>query len=164
MKIWKIIKHNWGYALICAGLFAGPWFISFALVPATQFDKATNTLTINWDNGGIVHEYAKRVNRLYRFGVHVRFNGQISSAATLYTLLPNTCATENAVLAFHAAADNIGTKDNPKRGKINEEQTKQLVSVYPQDIQQWIADQGGLKRDFIYLKPPELFYHIPQCQ
>ena len=70
------------------------------------------------------------------------------------------CVTQNAVLGFHAAwrPGFLGFR------VINTPATRTLLSFYPAPIRQWIARNGGLGSDMMYLSGPELFAMYRECR
>jgi hypothetical protein len=70
------------------------------------------------------------------------------------------CVTVNAVLGFHAAWQPgfLGFH------VINEPATRTLLGFYPSLIRQWIARNGGLGLETIYLSGPDLFAMYRQCR
>jgi hypothetical protein len=69
------------------------------------------------------------------------------------------CVTRNAELGFHAAwrPGFLGFR------VINEPATRTLWSFYPNPIRQWIARNGGLGTEMIYLSGPELLTMYLEC-
>jgi hypothetical protein len=69
------------------------------------------------------------------------------------------CVTPHAMLGFHAAwrPGFLGFK------VINEPATRTLLSFYPEPIRQWIARNGGLRTEMMYLSGPELMGIYRQC-
>jgi hypothetical protein len=70
------------------------------------------------------------------------------------------CVTANAVLGFHAAwrPGFLGFQ------VVNDPATRTLWNLYPNPVRQWIARNGGLRFDVIYLSGPELFAMYRQCR
>jgi hypothetical protein len=86
-----------------------------------------------------------------------------SSACTLVLgIVPHEriCVTQNAQLGFHAAwrPAFLGLKI------INEPATRTLMSFYPNPVRRWIAHNGGLGTETIYLSGRELFAMYRECQ
>jgi len=70
------------------------------------------------------------------------------------------CVTDNATLGFHAAyrPGFLGIR------VVNEPATRTLMSIYPDGIRQWLARNGGLGTETIYLSGPELFALYRKCR
>ena len=70
------------------------------------------------------------------------------------------CVTANARLGFHAAyrPGFLGFE------VINDPATRTLWNLYPVPIRQWIARNGGLGLQMIYLSGPELFAMYRRCR
>jgi len=93
----------------------------------------------------------------------VVIDGTCSSACTLVLGIVPTdriCVTENANLGFHAAwrPGFLGAK------VINQPATRTLWSFYPAAIRKWIARNGGLGNETIYLSGQELMAMYRACR
>jgi hypothetical protein len=102
-------------------------------------------------------------NALRNSREQVIIDGTCSSACTLVLgIVPRDriCVTPHAMLGFHAAwrPGFLGFK------VINEPATRTLLSFYPEPIRQWIARNGGLGTEMMYLSGPELMGIYRQCQ
>lgn len=89
-------------------------------------------------------------------------DGTCSSACTLVLgIVPSDriCVTANAQLGFHAAwrPGFLGFR------VINEPATRTLLSFYPNPIRQWIARNGGLGTEMMYLSGRELMAMYREC-
>jgi len=137
----------------------------YARVPKDVIDDpAHNTYTIHRDPGGNVKEYFDRAVDFDKRGTRVIIDGECDSACNMYTADRGVCVTDNAVLAFHAVRDNIGTVDHPKYGPINQRATDQMLNqLYPPKIRDWVISQGGLTAELKYLSAPEVFKYLPKC-
>ena len=110
------------------------------------------TLDVSDNHGGSVRDYDAKWRALGQEGTHVRIVGSCQSACTvLLAHIPreNICVTPNASLGFHLAKLQWATDT--------------LWSAYPSDIQGWITARGGLQKDFIWLKSPELYKFLAKC-
>jgi hypothetical protein len=69
------------------------------------------------------------------------------------------CVTSRARLGFHMAwhPDQDGRQISDKDG------TERLMSVYPQQVRDWINHRGGLSPHLIYLSGRELASMYPIC-
>ena len=103
----------------------------------------------------------RRFRALRDSGEKVVVDGDCDSACTLllgYIPKDRICVTPKARFGFHSAW---------KRGFLgfrtfNAAGTAILFSRYPVDIQNWLAQSGGLSDRMIYLSGPELstFYNL----
>jgi len=115
------------------------------------------------DHGGNIGVYWSRYSALRDMGEKVVIDGTCSSACTLVLGIVPTdriCVTRNAQLGFHAAwrPGFLGIK------VINEPGTRTLLSVYPTPIRNWIARNGGLGSETMYLFGPELLAIYKECR
>jgi hypothetical protein len=142
-------------------LLATLWLalVSIAAVP----DSVAPVIRITDDQGGNIGEYWSRFMAIRDAGDQVIIDGTCSSACTMVLgIVPHDriCVTPNAVLGFHAAwrPGFLGLK------VTNDPATRTLWSLYPNPIRQWIARNGGLGFDVIYLSGPELLAMYRQCR
>lgn len=125
--------------------------------------SAPATVRITDDRGGNIGEYWSHYIALRDAREQVVIDGVCSSACTLVIgIVPHDriCVTQNALLGFHAAwrPGFLGVK------VINEPATRTLLSFYPNPIRQWIARNGGLGTETIYLSGPELMSLYRECR
>jgi hypothetical protein len=121
-----------------------------------------NALTITDDRGGLIPMYVAKMQKAAAMGERVIIDGNCLSACTMTLgIIPpeNVCATSRAVLGFHSAFTPTpwGKRDYPPG-------TMQMVSHYPPAIREWIKRHGGLHPNLIYLRAPEIFQYVRQCQ
>jgi hypothetical protein len=107
------------------------------------------------DRGGQIGGYVERYEQLRASGQTIMIDGLCASACTIVLgAIANNkiCVTPNANLAFHAAWD-FG-----RRGRTitNPEATRMLYSMYPSQVQHWIASRGGLSPHMIFLRGRQL--------
>jgi hypothetical protein len=126
-------------------------------------NPAAATLRIADDRGGNIGEYWSRFTALRDAKEQVVIDGICSSACTMVLgIVPRDriCVTDNATLGFHAAyrPGFLGSRI------VNEPATRTLMSIYPDAIRQWLARNGGLGTETIYLSGPELFALYRKCQ
>lgn len=134
-----------------------------AFLAAAPADSAPGVVRITNDEGGNIGEYWSRFMAMRDAGDQVVIDGACSSACTMVLgIVPHDriCITPNAVLGFHAAwrPGFLGLK------VTNDPATRTLWSFYPNPIRQWIAHNGGLGLDMIYLSGPELLALYRQCR
>ena len=120
------------------------------------------TVVLSDDIGGKMEEYTARFQRVRNSGETVVIDGTCLSACTMVLgLVPRSriCATENAVLGFHAAwmYDNAGNRVASASG------TRDLMRFYPSSIRAWIARNGGLKPSMMYLRGRALAAIVTPC-
>ncbi len=138
--------------------------LSFAaILAAAPADSAPGVVRITDDPGGNIGQYWSRFMAIRDDGDQVVIDGTCSSACTMVLgIVPHDriCVTPNAVLGFHAAwrPGFLGFK------VTNDPATRTLWSFYPNPIRQWIARNGGLGSDMIYLSGPELLTIYRQCR
>jgi hypothetical protein len=137
-----------------------------ALAPIASMAAASSaaaTVRIADDRGGNIGEYWSRFTALRDAKEQVIIDGICSSACTMVLgLVPRDriCVTDNATLGFHAAyrPGFLGLR------VVNEPATRTLMSIYPDGIRQWLAHNGGLGTETIYLSGPELFALFRKCR
>src|SRR5271156_6082930 len=128
-----------------------------ASIPAAATERIAD------DRGGNIGEYWSRFTALRNAKEQVVIDGICSSACTMVLgLVPREriCVTDNATLGFHAAwrPGFLGAR------VVNEPATRTLMSIYPDAIRQWLARNGGLGTETIYLSGPELFALFRKCR
>src|SRR4029077_16774618 len=136
-------------------------------VAVTAYGSALNpaaaTLRITDDRGGNIGEYWARFTALRDAKEQVIIDGICSSACTMVLGIVSRdriCVTDNARLGFHAAyrPGFLGIRI------VNEPATRTLMSTYHDAIRQWLARNGGLGTETIYLSGPELFALYRKCR
>lgn len=125
-------------------------------------EQAAATMRITADRGGLMVDYATRYMQVRESGEQVVIDGACLSACTMvigFVPRHRICATQNAVLGFHAA-----WRPDGSGGKVTSPAaTQALLSVYPASIRSWIARRGGLTPRMIYLRGRELAAFVPAC-
>ena len=126
-------------------------------------NPAAATVRIADDRGGNIGEYWSRFTALRDAKEQVVIDGICSSACTMVLgIVPRDriCVTENAMLGFHAAwrPGFLGAR------VVNEPATRTLMSIYPGAVRQWLARNGGMGTETIYLSGPELFALYRKCR
>lgn len=124
---------------------------------------ATAAVRITDDRGGNIGEYWARFTALRNAREQVIIDGACFSACTLVLGIvrpEQICVTRNAQFGFHAAwrPGFLGFR------VINEPATRTLMNFYPDPIRQWIARNGGLGTDMMYLSGRELIGMYRECQ
>lgn len=83
----------------CAALFM-LFMLASTSAPAEHLPPERPVLVRN-DPGGAIYHYLSWARSYEARGTHVVIDGYCDSACTLYTNVPNVCATDRAVLGFH---------------------------------------------------------------
>jgi hypothetical protein len=146
---------------LCRLLAATVALAPMAYVAASN--SAAATVRIADDRGGNIGEYWSRFTALRDTKEQVIIDGICSSACTMVLgIVPRDriCVTDNAALGFHAAyrPGFLGLRI------VNEPATRTLMAIYPDAIRQWLARNGGLGRETVYLSGPELFALYRKCR
>jgi hypothetical protein len=113
---------------------------------------SAETIEVSDNHGGSVAEYDSRWAGYAARGVDVKIVGPCQSACTvLLGHIPRSkiCVTPNASFGFHLA--HLASATATLRG------------AYQSDLQGWIDAHGGLKKDFIWLRAPEIFRFFKKC-
>jgi hypothetical protein len=107
------------------------------------------------DHGGRIGKYLNKYEGLRSSGEAVIIDGLCASACTIVLgAIPRDkiCVTSHATLGFHAAWD-FGANG---RAIANPGATQTLYSMYPSQVQRWIAARGGLTPHIMFLRGREL--------
>ncbi|HWM46968.1 MAG TPA: hypothetical protein VNR11_08655 [Xanthobacteraceae bacterium] len=134
-----------------------------AAIAALWTSSASAQVRITRDVGGLIDNYVDRYVALRGRGDHVLIDGPCLSACTLVVgLLPpnRVCATKKALLGFHAA----WTPTANGGRAIVPSQTKRMLKIYPAALRGWIARNGGLKANMIFLQGRELNNVVRPCR
>ena len=113
--------------------------------------------------GGEVGSFLRLFTALRDSGERIIIDGPCYSACTLVLgTIPNDriCVTRRAVLGFH------GARIFDRRGReyrVPASVNAQVTAAYPEPVQQWIAQRGGLTRKLIKLRGAELYRFYPRC-
>jgi hypothetical protein len=123
-----------------------------ALLLSLSGNVSAETIEVSDNHGGHVADYDSRWAGLAARGVDVKIVGPCQSACTvLLGHIPRNkiCVTPNASFGFHLA--NLASA------------TATLRSAYDSDIQAWIDAHGGLKKDFIWMRAPDIYRYFKKC-
>jgi hypothetical protein len=113
---------------------------------------AAETIEVSDNHGGSVVAYDSRWAGLAARGVDVKIVGPCQSACTvLLGHIPRNkiCVTPSASFGFHLA--NLPSATATLRG------------AYQSDITAWIDAHGGLKKDFIWMRAPDIYRFFKKC-
>jgi hypothetical protein len=113
---------------------------------------AAETIEVSDNHGGSVVAYDSRWAGLAARGVDVKIVGPCQSACTvLLGHIPRSkiCVTPSASFGFHLA--NLPSATATLRG------------AYQSDITAWIDAHGGLKKDFIWMRAPDIYRFFKKC-
>jgi hypothetical protein len=127
-------------------------FVTVALLLFLSAPASAETIEVSDNHGGRVVEYDARWAGLAARGVDVKIVGPCQSACTvLLGHIPRDkiCVPPNASFGFHLA--NLPSA------------TATLRSAYQADLTAWIDAHGGLKKDFIWLRAPDIFRYFKKC-
>ena len=133
-----------------------------ATIAAAYNMPASAAMRITSDRGGQIGPYLDKLQSVKRSGQSVVIDGRCLSACTMVLgVIPRDriCVTSRARLGFHAAwrPDRAGRQISAKDG------TSYLMSVYPQQVRDWINRRGGLSSHLVYLEGEELASMYPRC-
>lgn len=118
------------------------------------------TVTISTpDPGGSVGTYMEYWKRVADSGQNVVIDAPCMSACTFflgYVPLDRVCVTPRASLGVHQIS----------RGDIPDPVMSASFYrwLYPEWVQQWIKDHGGLQEEVIFMYPEDLKDHIKLCE
>jgi hypothetical protein len=127
-------------------------FLMGALLLSWCGPVAAETIEVSDNHGGSVVAYDSRWAGLAARGVDVKIVGPCQSACTvLLGHIPRSkiCVTPSASFGFHLA--NLPSATATLRG------------AYQSDITAWIDAHGGLKKDFIWLRAPDIYRFFKKC-
>jgi hypothetical protein len=123
------------------------------LVPLlTSAPAHAETIDVRDNHGGRIAEYEARWAAYGGQGVSVRIVGPCQSACTvLLGHIPRSriCVTPAASFGFHLAHLPAATAT--------------LWNAYPADIKAWVNQHGGLQRDFIWMRAPDIYRFFHKC-
>jgi len=133
-----------------------------AIIAAACNVPASATVRITSDPGGQIGPYLEKLQSLRSSGQTVIIDGPCLSACTMVLgMIPRDriCVTSRARLGFHAA----WRPDQTGRQIVATDGTELLMSMYPQQVRDWINHRGGLSPRLIYLSGGELASMYPRC-
>ena len=110
------------------------------------------TIGVSDNHGGSVAAYDEHWAGLAQQAVNVRIVGPCQSACTvLLGHIPRNrlCVTPQASFGFHLA--NLQSA------------TATLWNSYAPDIRNWIDQHGGLTKQFIWMRSPDIFRFFRRC-
>jgi hypothetical protein len=110
------------------------------------------TIEVSDNHGGSVAQYNVRWAGYAARGVDVKIVGPCQSACTvLLGHIPRNkiCVTPQASFGFHLAHLSGATST--------------LWNAYGSDIQGWINQHGGLKKDFVWMRAPDTYRYFKKC-
>ena len=162
---------------IAKAIIAGFFLILFlflspaALAQQNVFERTDpRPIIITKDGGGPISVYFRAWTLIEQSQRPVIIDGICASACTLFLGIlkrEQICATERAVLAFHAGgkcvSDGVRCLEKPF---YDETANNELMSLYPENIRAWFTSQGGLKPDmeqFLLLRGKELEQFVRRC-
>jgi len=138
--------------------------ISIAIVASALAAPAAQAeMRILASPGGQVGPFLDLFERVRASGERVVIDGPCLSACTLVlSMVPSEriCVTRRAVLGFHAA------RSIDRRGRVyaEPEASELVLEAYPEGVQNWIRDRGGLTSRLLLLRGRELAALYPRCR
>ena len=147
--------------VLLAATLAATCTLSASTTPASA-TPASATVSITSDSGGQIGPYLEKLQSLRNSGQNVIIDGPCLSACTMVLgVIPHDriCVTSRAQLGFHAAWQ----PDQAGRQTVSPDGTELLMSVYPQQVRNWISRRGGLSPQVMYLTGGELASMYPRC-
>src|ERR1700730_2366516 len=142
---------------VLTALTAAAAMMALAIFPASA------TMRITSDPGGQIGPYLESLASLRSSGEHVVIDGPCLSACTMVLgVIPRDplSVPPRARLGFHSA----WRPDQAGRPVVSRDGTQLLMTVYPQQVRNWIARRGGLSPRMMYLSGRELSSMYPACQ
>src|SRR5438067_2460416 len=115
--------------------------IAAVVSTALSVTSASATVVISDDIGGKMRDYTTHFRQVSDSGEPVVIAGACVSACTMVLgLVPSNriCATQNAVLGFHAA----WMFDSDGKRVVSASGTQELMRTYPAPVRAWIAGRG----------------------
>jgi hypothetical protein len=125
---------------------------AFFVVVVLPSVALAETINVFDNHGGSVARYDAHWAGLAARGVNVRIVGPCQSACTvLLGHIPRSriCVTPQASFGFHLAHLQSATAT--------------LWSAYSADIRGWIKRHGGLRKDFIWMRAPDIYRYFKKC-
>lgn len=110
------------------------------------------------DFGGMITDYLKFWQNVSRSTEKVVIDAPCISACTFFLgLIPENrvCITPRASLGMHQIND--GTTPDPQFSAAF------FRWLYPEWVQQWLKDHGGLQEEVMYMYPEDMKGHIRLC-
>jgi hypothetical protein len=117
----------------------------------------STALEVRDDYGGLVNHYFHRFRALERSGEPVEILGPCASSCTFYIVLRNVCIDKRAALGFHAVR-------NSESGKIVREVTDWMLEFYPPWVREWLAKNGGLTVQKLWMSASYAQKFLPACE
>src|SRR5258707_4000980 len=136
--------------------------IAAVVSTALTVTSASAIVIISDDVGGKMLDYTTHFQQVRDSGEPVVIAGTCVSACTMVLgLVPSDriCATQNAVLGFHAA----WMFDDSGKRVVSASGTQDLMKTYPAPVRAWIARRGGLTPKMMYLRGRDLAAIVSPC-
>jgi hypothetical protein len=133
-----------------------------AVVPSRgeppKFEPYVASVVIRNNPGGMIGDFLTFRWFLDHYNVLVIFDGSCVSACTLLLSLPpeQICVTRRATFSFHRARH--------QDMRVEDAATDAVFKMYPQWVQKFILDNGGLRRDFIQMSAAYAHAHLRECR
>jgi hypothetical protein len=136
--------------------------IAAVVSTALTVTAASATEIIRDDIGGKIQDYTTHFRQVRASGEPVVIAGTCVSACTMvlgFVPSDRLCATQNAVLGFHAA----WMFDKSGKHVVSASGTQDLMNTYPAAARAWIARHGGLTPKMMYLRGRDLAAIVAPC-
>ena len=139
--IWRVVI----FATVLFWLFVAGLGVYRAL-------NAQGRVTISYDLGGTVSQYREAVRNVD----YAEILGVCGSACTMYLGARRVCISPDAMLLFHEAHNDDGSR--------NDLATLWLWDEYPRGVRAWLTAHGGLTHRLIPLSGSEAIrLGVPRC-
>src|SRR5258708_18898212 len=148
-------QQGWNMQVLTALTFTA--MMALAILPASA------TMRITSDPGGQIGPYLENLASLRSSGHRGVIDVRCLSACTMVLgVIPrdHLCVTPRARLGFHSA----WRPDEAGHPVVSRDGTQLLMTVYPQEVRNWIARRGGLSPHMKFLSGRELASMYPACQ
>src|SRR6266436_5003664 len=136
--------------------------IAAVVSTALTVTSASATVIISDDIGGKMRDYTTHFQQVRNSSEPVVISGTCISACTMvlgFVPSDRICATQNAVLGFHAA----WMFDNSGKRVVSASGTQDLMNTYPTPVRAWIVRHGGLTPKMMYLRGRDLAAIVAPC-
>lgn len=136
------------------------YFALSSMLSVSMADAAARVEYIYDNPGGKVVDFVLQKERYKKKGVFIEFHGSCESACTIFLSLPKDrmCVGPHARFGFHKPFFE-GYNDPIKVRKAEQYLRKQ----YPWWVNRWLKQNGGLKKNIVYIPNSIVRKHIKEC-
>ena len=138
------------------------WDLLLCVALLASGATSASTMRIVDDRGGPIGNYLQTFAEVRSTGERVVVDGDCLSACTmLLGLLPSNqiCATPRARFGFHVAS----IVNHAGQLVASAKDTQALWNIYPESVQRWINEHGGLSRHMIIMGGRSLSGIVAAC-